>query len=95
MNYRLSAMMGGKLPDNNPAITDLNDPNRPMEIGEQFSGVYENDWTTFFYYRLWYNFLGLICRSYILQMAYSLNIGTLYIHSVTDIVRLLTFYYKS
>jgi hypothetical protein len=30
-----------KLRDNNPAITDLNDPNRPMKIGEQFSGVYE------------------------------------------------------
>ena len=27
-------------------------------------------------------------------MAYNLNIGTLYIHSVTDIVWLLTFYYK-
>jgi hypothetical protein len=45
MNYRLSAMMGAKLRDNNPAITDLNDPNRPMKIGEQFSGVYENEWT--------------------------------------------------
>ena len=48
MNYRLSAMMGAKLPDNNPAITDLNYPNRPMEIGEQFSGVYENEWTDAF-----------------------------------------------
>jgi hypothetical protein len=67
MNYRLSAMMGAKLRDNNPAITDLN---------------------------LWYNFLVLISRSYILQMAYNLNIGTLYIHSVTDIVWLLTLYYK-
>jgi hypothetical protein len=44
--------------------------------------------------RLWYNFLDFICRSYILQMVYNLNIGTLYIHSVTDIVWLLTFYYK-
>ena len=48
MNYRLSAMMGAKLRDNNPAITDLNDPNRPMKIGEQFSGVYENEWTDAF-----------------------------------------------
>ena len=40
------------------------------------------------------NFLDLICRSYILQMAYNLNIGTLYIHFVTDIVWLLIFYYK-
>ena len=45
---RLSAMMGAKLRDNNPAITDLNDPNRPMKIGEQFSGVYENEWTDAF-----------------------------------------------
>ena len=48
MNYRLSAMVGAKLRDNNPAITDLNDPNRPMKIGEQFSGVYENEWTDAF-----------------------------------------------
>lgn len=48
MNYRLSAMMGAKLRDNNPAITDLNDPNRPIKIGEQFSGVYENEWTDAF-----------------------------------------------
>ena len=40
--------MGAKLRDNNPAITDLNDPNRPMKIGEQFSGVYENEWTDTF-----------------------------------------------
>jgi hypothetical protein len=40
MNYRLSAMMGGKLPDNNPAITDLNDPNRPMEIGTKKTTTY-------------------------------------------------------
>ena len=48
MNYRLSAMMGAKLRDNNPAITDLNDPNRPMKIGEQFSEMYENEWTDAF-----------------------------------------------
>jgi hypothetical protein len=41
-------MVGAKLRDNNPAITDLNDPNRPMKIGEQFSGVYENEWTDAF-----------------------------------------------
>ena len=48
MNYRLSAMVGAKLRDNNPAITDLSFPNRPMKIGEQFSGVYENEWTDAF-----------------------------------------------
>ena len=50
MNYRLSAMMGAKLRDNNPAITDLNDPNRPMKIGEQCSEMYENEWTDAFLY---------------------------------------------
>ncbi|VDI16329.1 Hypothetical predicted protein [Mytilus galloprovincialis] len=37
--------MGSKLRDNNPAITDLNDPNRPMKLGDQFSELYENEWT--------------------------------------------------
>lgn len=40
--------MGAKLRDNNPAITDLNDPNRPMKLGDQFSELYENDWTDAF-----------------------------------------------
>ncbi|CAC5382391.1 unnamed protein product [Mytilus coruscus] len=42
---RLSEVMGSKLRDNNPAITDLNDPNRPMKLGDQFSELYENEWT--------------------------------------------------
>ncbi|XP_071127875.1 uncharacterized protein [Mytilus edulis] len=42
---RLSELMGSKLRDNNPAITDLNDPNRPMKLGDQFSELYENEWT--------------------------------------------------
>ena len=37
--------MGDKLRDKNPAITNLNDPNRPLKIGEQYSEVYENEWT--------------------------------------------------
>lgn len=45
---RLSDLMGSKLRDNNPAITDLNDPNRPMKLGDQFSQIYENDWTDAF-----------------------------------------------
>lgn len=46
--YRLSEMMGVKLRENNPAITDLNDPNRPMKLGEQFNELYENEWTEAF-----------------------------------------------
>ncbi|XP_063413433.1 uncharacterized protein LOC134695889 [Mytilus trossulus] len=42
---RLSEVMGSKLRDNNPAITDLNDTNRPMKLGDQFSELYENEWT--------------------------------------------------
>ncbi|XP_052078901.1 thyroid receptor-interacting protein 11-like isoform X9 [Mytilus californianus] len=45
---RLSDIMGTKLRDNNPAITDLNDPNRPMKLGDQFSELYENEWTDAF-----------------------------------------------
>lgn len=45
---RLSEMMGVKLRENNPAITDLNDPNRPMKLGEQFNELYENEWTEAF-----------------------------------------------
>lgn len=37
--------MGDKLRHKNPAITNLNDPNRPLKIGEQYSEVYENEWT--------------------------------------------------
>ena len=37
--------MGERLRDNNPAITNLNDPNRPMKLGDQFSELYENEWT--------------------------------------------------
>ena len=37
--------MGDKLRDKNPAITNLNDPNRPLKIGEQYNEVYENEWT--------------------------------------------------
>ncbi|XP_071123778.1 uncharacterized protein [Mytilus edulis] len=45
---RLSEMMGVKLRETNPAITDLNDPNSPMKLGEQFNELYENEWTEAF-----------------------------------------------
>lgn len=40
--------MGSKLRDNNPAIADLNDQNRPMKLAEQFTELYENEWTDAF-----------------------------------------------
>ena len=31
--------------DGNPAIADLGDPNRPTQLGEKFSELYDNEWT--------------------------------------------------
>lgn len=45
LNFRLSQVAGAKLTDNNPAITDLSDPNRAMKLGEKFSELYDNEWT--------------------------------------------------
>ncbi|XP_052263362.1 filamin A-interacting protein 1-like isoform X2 [Dreissena polymorpha] len=45
---RLSKLMGQKLTDNNPNITDLSDQNRPMKLGERFSELYDNEWTDAF-----------------------------------------------
>ncbi|XP_056013046.1 uncharacterized protein LOC125682416 [Ostrea edulis] len=42
---RLSRMAGAKLKDNNPNITDLSDPNRPLKVAEQFSELYDKEWT--------------------------------------------------
>ncbi|XP_033742796.1 uncharacterized protein LOC117329155 [Pecten maximus] len=42
---RLSAVAGNKLRDNNPDITDLSDPNRPMKLAEKVSELYDNEWT--------------------------------------------------
>ncbi|VDI09394.1 Hypothetical predicted protein [Mytilus galloprovincialis] len=42
---RLSEMMGKQLKNNNPAITDLSDPDRPLSLVEKFSNVYDNEWT--------------------------------------------------
>jgi hypothetical protein len=33
------------LRDNNPGITDLSDPNRPIKLGEKASEIYDNEWT--------------------------------------------------
>lgn len=38
-------MMGKQLKNNNPAITDLSDPDRPLSLVEKFSNVYDNEWT--------------------------------------------------
>jgi len=43
--FRLSSLAGDKLTKGNPAITDLEDPNRPMKIAEKYSELYDNEWT--------------------------------------------------
>lgn len=43
---RLSKLAGAKLKDNNPNITDLSDPNRPMKIIEHFNEIYDIEWTS-------------------------------------------------
>lgn len=45
---RLSAMAGAKLTDGNANIADLSDKNRPTKLAEQFSELYDNEWTDAF-----------------------------------------------
>ncbi|XP_060073304.1 myosin heavy chain, cardiac muscle isoform-like [Ylistrum balloti] len=45
LRIRLSKIAGAQLTDNNPAIADLSDPNRPLSLGEKFSELYDNEWT--------------------------------------------------
>ncbi|XP_061188657.1 centrosomal protein of 63 kDa-like [Saccostrea echinata] len=42
---RLSSVAGEKLRDNNPGIADLSDENRPINLGEKFSQLYDDQWT--------------------------------------------------
>ena len=43
--YRLSELAGARLKDNNPAIADLSDQNRPSKMSERYSELYDNEWT--------------------------------------------------
>ncbi|XP_060582835.1 putative leucine-rich repeat-containing protein DDB_G0290503 [Ruditapes philippinarum] len=45
---RLSRVMGDRLTDNNPNITDLSDRNRPTKIAEKCAELYDNEWTDAF-----------------------------------------------
>lgn len=42
---RLSAAAANRLRDQNPGITDLSDPNRPLKLAEKVSELYDNEWT--------------------------------------------------
>jgi hypothetical protein len=46
--FRLSKVAGANLTDNNPNIADLSDPNRATKLAEQFSELYDNEWTDAF-----------------------------------------------
>lgn len=42
---RLSKIAAERLLDNNPAVADLSDPNRPTKLGEFYTELYDNEWT--------------------------------------------------
>ncbi|XP_052794205.1 uncharacterized protein LOC128227578 isoform X1 [Mya arenaria] len=45
LRLRLSKIAGDQLTRDNPNITDLTDPNRPLKLGEKYSELYDNEWT--------------------------------------------------
>ena len=45
---RLSKVLSSQLTDNNPNLADLSDMNRPTKLAEQFSELYDNEWTNAF-----------------------------------------------
>eukprot|EP00105_Crassostrea_gigas_P038557 XP_019922705.1 PREDICTED: uncharacterized protein LOC109618729 [Crassostrea gigas] len=42
---RLSQLAGVQMTENNPNVTDLSDINRPINLGEDFSEIYDNEYT--------------------------------------------------
>ena len=48
LNCRLSEQVALKLADNNPNIADLSDMNRPTNLAEKFSTLYDDEWTEAF-----------------------------------------------
>ncbi|XP_033744187.1 uncharacterized protein LOC117330077 [Pecten maximus] len=42
---RMSKVTGDKLTRDNPDVADLSDPNRPQKLGEQYSQLYDDEWT--------------------------------------------------
>ena len=48
MTVRYSKLAGESLAMGNVNIADLSDPNRPTKLAEQFSELYDNDWTDAF-----------------------------------------------
>ena len=48
MFIRYSKLAGESLSMGNVNVTDLSDTNRPTKLAEQFSELYDNDWTDAF-----------------------------------------------
>ena len=48
ISFRYSKLAGESLAMGNANVTDLSDPNRPTKLAEQFSELYDNDWTDAF-----------------------------------------------
>jgi hypothetical protein len=46
--FRVSALASAKLTDGNANIADLSDEHRPTKLAEQFSQLYDNEWTDAF-----------------------------------------------
>ncbi|XP_048772667.1 uncharacterized protein LOC125678326 isoform X2 [Ostrea edulis] len=44
----LSEVAGVRMTENNPSIADLSDVNRPINLGEEFSEIYDNEYTEMF-----------------------------------------------
>lgn len=42
---RLSQLAGAKIIEENPNIADIRDKNRPTNLAEHFSELYDNEWT--------------------------------------------------
>ncbi|XP_060078853.1 uncharacterized protein LOC132558323 [Ylistrum balloti] len=41
----MSRVTGEKLTRDNPDVTDLSDPKRPNKLGDEYSELYDNEWT--------------------------------------------------
>ncbi|KAL3879245.1 hypothetical protein ACJMK2_031550, partial [Sinanodonta woodiana] len=48
LQIRLSSYDAARMTNENPYITDLDDPNRPTTISERYSELYDNHWTDAF-----------------------------------------------
>lgn len=41
--FRLSEVAGARLRNNDPGISNLSDPNRPLKLNDKMSGLYDNE----------------------------------------------------